>query len=352
MTAVSLFPEQYGISRQPVYDGRDDEFVKCVYRVPLPTTGGLSMVRKCRAGGRSKRGAVILIHGFGQNRYTWHTPQLSFANYLAAQDYDVFNLELRGFGRSRRFGSRLPDHPDVHFTVDLPVAIDAVRGISGEDRVFLIGHSLGGACCYAATALNPELVRGVVTFAGLYEVAGLLSVLSRLAFRVAGGGLYGRPTRRIVPVQLLGRVFHALQGAMNSRAYRPIPLQSWYPKAMDSTVLRHLHREAYERASLGSVFALLYWARKGQIVGRDGYDFLAEFDRQTVPLLVLSGSRDLLVPPRAAKPAFDRSQSPDKTYRRFGRGDGGHHWGHVDLILGRDAPRYVWPEVRAWLDAR
>src|ERR1700712_2381436 len=40
------------------------------------------------------RAAVLLIHGFGQNRYTWHTSRRSFANFLAAEGFDVFNLDL------------------------------------------------------------------------------------------------------------------------------------------------------------------------------------------------------------------------------------------------------------------
>lgn len=348
---MTLIREQHGTSMQVVKEGLQAELSRSVYRVPLPTRGALSLERRRRPGVEALRGAVVLIHGFGQNRYTWHTPYLSFANYLAYCGYDVFNLELRGFGRSRRYGSRLPDHPDVHFRVDVPLAVEAVREISGEEKVFLLGHSLGGACSYAATSLITDQIRGLVTFAGLYHVAGLLTSLSRLAFRVAGGGLYGRPIRQDVPVQLIGRTLDRLQLLMNSRAYRSVPLQSWHPTTMDKAVLRFLHREAYERASLGTVFALLYWGRKGHILGRDGHDFLADFERLTIPLFVIAGSRDYLVPARAAKPAFVRSQSPDKKYRCFDPADGGHHWGHVDLILGRDAPACVWPEVIEWLDA-
>ena len=44
---------------------------------------------------------VLLVHGFGQNRYAWHLPSRSFANHLARAGFDVFNLDLRGHGRSR-----------------------------------------------------------------------------------------------------------------------------------------------------------------------------------------------------------------------------------------------------------
>ena len=42
---------------------------------------------------------------------------------------------------------------------------------------------------------------------------------------------------------------------------------------------------------------------------------------------------------------MERSRSDDKTYREFPAG-------HLDLVLGRDAPCTVWPLVRTWIEAR
>jgi hypothetical protein len=94
------------------------------------------------------------------------------------------------------------------------------------------------------------------------------------------------------------------------------------------------------------------WGRQGRVTDRRGIDFLKSFDEMDRPLLIAAGSRDYLLPPSGAKPAFDNSQSRDKTFRVFGPEDGHHHWGHVDLIMGRDAPAYVWPTVADWLDQR
>src|SRR5262245_30265595 len=68
----------------------------------------LGMVRKRRAGGTATKGAVLLLHGFAQNRYTWHTSQRSFSAYLADEGFDVFAGELRGHGRSRHFSEHRP----------------------------------------------------------------------------------------------------------------------------------------------------------------------------------------------------------------------------------------------------
>jgi hypothetical protein len=45
------------------------------------------------------------------------------------------------------------------------------------------------------------------------------------------------------------------------------------------------------------------------------------------------------------RPAYDASASRDKTYREFPRG-------HIDLIIGRDAPLTIWPLIEAWIKKR
>ena len=92
----------------------------------------IAMVRKRLVGQRETRGAVLLIHGFGQNRYTWHTSRRSFVNYLAVSGFDVFNLELRGRGRSRKFGARDDTGFDDYIREDVPAGALAVS--AGKQR--------------------------------------------------------------------------------------------------------------------------------------------------------------------------------------------------------------------------
>jgi len=64
----------------------------------------IAMVRK-RSASRKTQGAIVLVHGFGQNHYTWHISRRSLVNYLANDGWDVFNVDLRGKGRSRQYGA-------------------------------------------------------------------------------------------------------------------------------------------------------------------------------------------------------------------------------------------------------
>jgi len=59
---------------------------------------------------------IVLIHGFAQNRFSWDTKIRSLSGWLATKGWDVWNLELRGHGRSRRRGGTIAttfsDYPD------------------------------------------------------------------------------------------------------------------------------------------------------------------------------------------------------------------------------------------------
>ena len=94
---------QQVLVEQRVHGSERLHLTKGVVSAALPGGGSLALVRK-RLPGLEPRAAVVLLHGFGQNRYTWHLDSRSFSAYLAGRGLDVFNLELRGHGRSRGLG--------------------------------------------------------------------------------------------------------------------------------------------------------------------------------------------------------------------------------------------------------
>src|SRR5437870_1821438 len=119
--------------------GVSGKFRKSLVRVPIEQ-GAIVHVRKRAAVALPGRGAVLLIHGYAQNRYAWHVSRRSLANYLAEAGFDVFNLDLRGNGRSRELGTPRAQAWSEYVEGDLPRAVDAVRALSGEWSVFLVGH--------------------------------------------------------------------------------------------------------------------------------------------------------------------------------------------------------------------
>jgi pimeloyl-ACP methyl ester carboxylesterase len=91
------------------------------------------------------------------------------------------------------------------------------------------------------------------------------------------------------------------------------------------------------------------WALEGTFTSMDGrVDYRDALAGVATPLLVVAGTADRLATPAAVRLALERL--PSATYHEFGRPHGhALDYGHVDLILGRAAPREVFPLVAGWL---
>ncbi|MBI4950875.1 MAG: alpha/beta fold hydrolase [Myxococcales bacterium] len=287
---------------------------------------------------------VLLVHGYGQNRYAWHLPSRSFSNYLAAGGYDVFNLDLRGHGRSRYLGARPPKDLSEYVREDLPAAVAEVRRLSGERPVFLVGHSLGGLISYAAAARLKDAVAGVVTLGSPYHfTAGsrFLSLLGSAMLAVDRAVPLGHGA---LPLKGAGELLRLARVLMESPIF-PLPIRGYAPGSIERRVLGQHMSLAMDQGSITVIRNMFLRAAEARATGhRLGvlYGYAAAFEALDLPLLVIAGSEDSLAPPESVEPAFARSHSSDKTYRVFPRG-------HIDIIMGRDAPLTVWPLILAWL---
>lgn len=308
-------------------------------RVPL------AMVRKrlaANAGGTIA--PVLLIHGFGQNRYAWHLPSRSFVNYLARAGYDVFNLDLRGHGRSRHLGARRSRGVEDYVNEDLPSAVEEVRALSGGRPIWLVGHSLGGLVSYAAAPALAGAVAGIASIGSPYHftrgsfslgaVSLFIRALSAARVQVPNAG---------IAVNAIGGVMRTMRRFAESPIY-PIPLRGWHAGALEPHVLDEHLRLAFDRAGLAELTDMFTWAAQKRFGGAE-HDYVERFEKLDLPLLVVSGANDDLAPPPSVRPAFERSRTHDKTYRTM-------PLGHIDLLVGRDAPLLTWPLLSTWLGKR
>lgn len=104
--------------------------------------------------------AVLLLHGFGGSTVTWRETMPA----LAAAGYDVYALDLRGFGLSDKGYAADYSHPAQARRV---VAwMDAV----GLGRVVLVGHSMGGnVAAHVALSATDRVASLVLVDAALLE---------------------------------------------------------------------------------------------------------------------------------------------------------------------------------------
>jgi len=93
---------------------------------------------------------IVLLHGWPQTWYMWRKiiPELS-------KKYTVIAPDLRGFGQS----SQPRDGYDkLTVTQDIYELVQSL----GFEKIFLVGHDLGGPVAYAYANLHPDDVRGLV----------------------------------------------------------------------------------------------------------------------------------------------------------------------------------------------
>lgn len=316
-----------------------------------PEGAPLAMIRK-RALDPSGEAApthapVVLLHGYGQNRYAWHLPSRSLFNYLARSGFDVFNLELRGHGRSRHLGAHPPKHLSEFVEHDVPAAIDEVQRLSGGRPVYLVGHSLGGLISYASSAKLGDRIAGVVSLGSPYQFtrgSWSLSLIARVMSALEHTHLPASLDSSAIELRPLSETVRLLRAFIESPIF-PLPIRGFVPGSVEPKVLSQhmaLAMDVGSVAVLRMMFMGAAEARRGGKCLGELTDYADAFEGLATPLLVIAGTKDDLAPPASVEPAYLRSRSPDKTYRTFPRG-------HLDLIVGRESPQTIWPLIQSWL---
>jgi pimeloyl-ACP methyl ester carboxylesterase len=333
----------YGRTIEQIVDRRE----RAAFVKELVVTSGkipLAMVRKRLAdNGGGTHAPVLLVHGFGQNRYAWHLPARSLANYLACAGYDVFNLDLRGHGRSRHFGARGPRSVDDYVTEDLPAAVEEIALHTNKRPTFLVGHSLGGLVGYAAAPQLSGAIAGVASIGSPYH-------LTRGSLSLTGISVFFEAMRRArvphfdihVPIYPVSVFMRTIRRVADSPFY-PVPLRGWHAGSMEAHVLEQHLRLAFDRFAISELRNMFEWAAQKRFGAAK--DYAARFEKMDVPLLVIAGANDDLAPPAGVRPAYEKSRSKDKTYKSV-------PLGHIDMLVGRDAPLSTWPLVSSWIQKR
>lgn len=138
---------------------------------------------------------VLFVHGAGTPaEVAFDVPyeDYSWMGYLAAAGYDVFSVDMTGYGRSTRPNEmndacNLPaeqraavraeacgaGYPGQLTTIasdwaDIGAAVDYLRALRKVERVSLVGWSLGGPRAGGYAAQNPDKVSRVVLLAPAY----------------------------------------------------------------------------------------------------------------------------------------------------------------------------------------
>ena len=226
-------------------------------------------------------GVVVILHGLAEHSGRYR----ALAQHLVARRYAVHTYDQRGHGHSA--GTRAYVGRFEWLVADAAGQLAAARAAHPSVPVFLFGHSMGGAVALATAIAHPALADGLVLSAA---AVGADPAVPRLQL------LVGRLLSVIAPSTGILR----LDASGVSRdpgvvaAYKNDPLV--YRRALPARTLVAL---------LGAMERLL--ARAPELA---------------LPVLVLHGTADSLVPLRYAEPVYARLGSVDRTVIRY---DGLYH---------------------------
>jgi alpha-beta hydrolase superfamily lysophospholipase len=261
--------------------------------------GGVTLFRQAWLPDAPPRATLVNLHGLGDHSALY--PMI--AERFVPRGIAVKAFDLRGHGRSGGQRAWLRDWRD--YRDDLHTFIEGVRG---AEPLFLLGHSLGGLIVLEYALHHPEGLAGVIAAAPAVGEVGVPPLL------MAAGRVLSRIWPRFsmttgMDLDGLSRVPEA------ERAVLEDPLFHRVGTARLSTEVP----AAIERVQRGAASL-------------------------AVPVLLLHGTADRMVPPDGTRRLFSRLTLADRRLIEYA---GGYHALFADL----DAER-VLDDVARWIEER
>lgn len=324
-----------------------------VYRTQTRDGWKLALYRY-RTDPGAHRTPVLLCHGMTSNRWDMDGPgRISLARYLARKGYDVWNLELRGAGRSTRptwwNGKSYNWTFEDYVQHDARSALRTVLRETGANQVHWVGHSMGGMIAYALlmTPAHRKIASAVTVGSPTMSDVGH----PLLDFGVPYRSLLRYVPRRL-PLGIAARVGAPFAPLLSRVLHKSIAELGWCPGNADVKLLRSLMLTAVDDLPASLLREFARWYNNKSM--RDRYklfDFTEHLERVTTPLLIIAGSHDHLTPARDLQRVYRAVSSPTKEFRIIGKKHGAaHDYSHADLILGLHAPEDVYPLILGWLE--
>jgi alpha-beta hydrolase superfamily lysophospholipase len=263
-------------------------------------SGGLSLYYQAWLPSRPRRAVLVNLHGLGDHSGLY--PNL--AAHFPAGGIALYAYDMRGNGRSagqRAYVRRWGEYRD-----DLHVFLNQVRAWEPGLPLFLLGNSLGGLVVLDYTLQHPNGLAGVIAAATPLGEVGVPPILMAL----------GRLLSRVLPRFSLN-VGMDLSGLARD------------PAVVESVLADPLfHRRGTARLSTEVTAAI---DRVQELAGN-----------LAVPLLVLHGSADRMVPPDGSRRFFAKVRYPDREFREY---PDAYHGLFADLDFER-----VLQDVERWVE--
>jgi pimeloyl-ACP methyl ester carboxylesterase len=307
------------------------------------------------------KGPLVLAPGYGNaaRAFAIDTVPKNWVQYLGEHGYDVWLLDYRAS----------PDLPSsfTQFTVDdialrdWPAAIDTVRRVTGEDSVQAMGHCVGGLSLFMAVGGGMEGLRSA-TFSSLAghpipTPGNQARAWARMATIFKALGIKGLNTD-YDPKAWDGKVIEAVMKRVPFRHVYDNPVaRRIYFIYGDVYDYENINQPTMEQA-VPSFFGngnitffehISLMIRASAARNKEGKDtYLSNLDAYKLPINFITGEHNKMFVPKGLQRTYDTLR------RAHGPQDYTHHvikdYAHLDLWLGTNAERDVWPTALAELE--
>jgi len=262
--------------------------------------------------------ALVCIHGLGGHSACF----VGIGRSLAAFGIEVWGLDLRGFGNSKEPDLPRGDTRDFkRHLQDLNEAVNLIRGSSQSQKLFVLGHSLGGLYVLWYAAKFPDSLDGLIIAAPAIEVKQKMTQQDRekFPFLVANA-----------PETMIESTNASKLKALENSSLKNQPLLKLF------TV----------------TFSARYFAGVGMVLMRDKVFLNAAEVKK--PTLILQGDADEEALPTGAKRLLESLTAQDKKLELIPGARHALHGAILSYFHGEDDPEkkdLVFSTVKDWLKA-
>ena len=217
-----------------------------------------------RGSENSNKPVMVFVHGWGGSSRYWRSTAEAIAD-----DFDCLLYDLRGFGRS----TLSPNAPDIGYSMedyadDLAILLDNLN----LRRVYLNAHSMGASLAtFFLNRYSEKVHQAILTCNGIFEY----NALAFAAFHKAGGYVVKLRYNWFLKFPFADRMF------MARFLHRPIPKRDRIAFLEDFLLADRL-------AAGGTIYTS---------VSKEAVETMPqEFAKLTVPTLMVSGEKDIIIP--------------------------------------------------------
>lgn len=217
--------------------------------------------------GKPSKAIIVVTPGFAEHSGRY----VHLSEYFSSQEYGVYVINTRGHGKSE--GERAFVNSFDDFVEDLKIFIEKIKKWEKVERIFLLGHSMGGTIVLAYALKHPEDLKGLITSGAGLAIHRRLGMAVKIASKIAPKM---KAQMKIDP---------------NTLTHDPIMVKKYVE---DPLVFKFTTTRLIEQ-----IFST---ARR----------LMREAHKLQVPILMLHGESDKLVSAQGSKTFFENVQEKDK----------------------------------------